>query len=1109
MASWLVSSGDQGIALASEEGSCDRSPSAWVDSNPGLGPSKGSTDAATQPAPTSRAQETSPTPVRTPVVLMNTFLKKLLPARSLQPLEVVVRTHGSLALAAFLALAPAVIPAQVPGQSIGAIEGRVVGATNGVALGNARVVVEGMAQETTTDGDGRFRLRGLPAGRAVLNVSYVGYSRQKVEVDVVANDTVQREIPLSFGDRLGGSGGETPVRLAEFTVVEQREITAQALSMNEQRAAPNLTNVVAIDEYGDLGQENVGDFLRFLPGITVGSAGLTASEISVRGLPSDTTQIMVDGNIVTGSEAGRVVPPHMVSLANVTRAEVTKVPTPDAPAGGLGGTVNLKRRNAFERKSPLLSYSVYQLFNTDSGITFGGGPRGQLPGVSPEFHEPSWSLSYIHPINDRLGVTAGAGTTWRKRGLDGRTENPTWNLVDLVQRTSQYSHLRSIVKTRTGQVGADWRVGPRTTLSANFEYKDRWVMVPRDILLINYGAGAVGDATFSQGAAVGVGSVTMGGPSNQLTKNVSRIGSLRHLHRGDGWEVSASGAVSNASSRTRDLGNGHFNSVTATLTNLIVRGDGIGEGGATIPTRYTVTDRAGRPVSIHDGANYAITNATSNEVDSASESVQARIDLQRDFRAVSLRVGAAFNRQERDRRAASVTYTFQPNGSSAAADRLAGKFDVFDHDYNARTGTFYGQPGNWISVAKGYELFRQHPDWWVENAATSHINRVNASSLLREDIAAAYLRADFNLLANRLRLVTGARYEETATEGWGRLNDPTARYVRDAAGNIVRNAAGQPVFRSADALVRAQQQYVDRGAYASRSYDGLYPSLNGTYRFSDELLLRVGYARTIGRPNLAFIIPGVTVPDSEAPSPRTFTVVNTGLRPWRASNYDLSLESYQFKGGFGSIGVFQKDITDFFNVVTTALTPELIDLYEIPESEVGPGDLVSTRTNGGNARIRGVEFMYRQRLQFLPWAFGRSLQVFVNYNQLKLGGNRDSDFGSFTPSNWAWGISLIRPRWSLKFNDSYQGEIRRTPVAISAVNGIPANTYDYQGERRRLSLSAEYSLSRRFSLFGSWADIGGLDVYSRRYAPGTPEYARITNFGDVGSTLTVGVKGDF
>lgn len=1019
------------------------------------------------------------------------------------------RSRWSLALAAILALSQATKAAQDLGPRSGAIEGRVVGAATGAGLGNARVVVEGTDIETSTDRDGHFRLRGLAPGKAMLTVSYVGYERQKVDVDVVANTTAQREIELLLSGRAGGAAAETPVRLAEFTVVEQREITAQALAMNEQRAAPNLTSVVALDEYGDLGLENVGDFLRFLPGLTVGSAGLTASEISVRGLPSETTQVMVDGNVVTSSEAGRVVPPHIVSLANVNRAEVTKVPTPDAPAGGLGGTVNLKRRNAFERKSPLLSYSVYQLLNTDSGITFGGGPRGQLPGVSPRYHEPSWTLTYILPVSDRFGLTAGVGSTWRKRGQDGRNETPTWNLVSLFQRASQYSHLRSIVKTRTGQVGGDWRVGPRDTLSANFEYKDRWVMVPRDVLAINYGTGAVGDATYVQGAATAVGSVTMGGASNQLTNNVNRIGSLRYVHRGDGWELTASGAVSAAASRTRDMGNGHFNSVVATLSNLVIRGEGIGENGATIPTRYRVTDRAGQRLNLLDGANYTINTAASNESDSESESVQARVDLQRDFRGFSLRIGAAFNRQDRDRQAGGVTYNFQPNGSAAAADRLAGKFDVFDRAYNASTFTFYGEPGNWISVAKGYDLYRQHPDWWVESPVTSYINRVNGSTLLREDIAAAYLRADVNLLANRLRWVVGARYEETTTEGWGPLNDPTARYVRDAAGNIVRTSAGQPVFRSSDALVRAQQQYQERGARASRRYGGLYPSLNGTYQFSDALLLRVGYARTIGRPNLSFIIPGVTIPDSESASPRTFSVVNTGLRPWQAQNYDLSLESYEFKGGFGSIGVFQKDITDFFNLVTTELTPDLAAQYGIPAGEVAPGDLLATRTNGGSARIRGLEFMYRQKLQFLPWGFGRSLQVFVNANKLKLDGDRESDFGSFTPSNWAWGISLIRPRYSIKFNASYQGEIRRTLVAASAANGIPANTYNYQGERRRLSLSAEYSLSRRFSLFGSWADIGGLDSYSRRYAPGTPGYARISNFAELGSTLTVGIKGDF
>lgn len=1012
-------------------------------------------------------------------------------------------------LALWLAMGPLSILAQQPSASTGAIEGRVVNATTGTALGNARVMVEGTLLETMTDEDGRFRLRGVAAGRLNLLVSYVGYDRKSLSMDVLPGDVVRADVALVLGGSLGAASEEDLVELAAFTVVEQREMTAQALSMNEQRAAPSIRSVVALDEYGDLGQENVGDFLRFLPGLTVGSAGLTANEISVRGLPGDTTQVMVDGNLVTSAEAGRVVPPHVVSLGNVNRVEVTKVPTPDMSAAGLGGTVNLKRRNSFERAKPLVSYSVYQLLNTDSGITFGGGPRGQLPGVSPKYHEPSWSLSYIHPVNDSFGVTASLGSTWRKRGLRGRNESPTWNLVNGFQRVSQYSHLRSIVKTRTGQVGADWRVSPRDTLSVNFEYKDRWVMVPREVLQINYGAGAFGDSTFTQGAASGVGSVTMSGGASSKTTNVNRMASARYVHRRDGWEFSASGAASTATSRTRDLGNGHFNNISGNITNLVIRGEGIGEGGAAIPTRYTATDRAGRPVDIFDGSRYTINTATSNEADSETESIQTRIDLKRDFEHVSIRIGGAFNSQERDRLAGSTTYNFRPNGSAAAADRLGGLFPLFDEAYNATTMTVYGNRGHWLNVGKAYELFQQHPDWWVENEVTTHTNRVNNSRKLKEEITAAYVRVDFRLMQNRIGVVTGFRHEGTMTEGRGALNDPTARYVRDSAGNIVRNNAGQPVFISNDPLERARQQFQERGAYNKRRYDGIYPSLNGTYTFTDELLLRVGYARTIGRPNLNFIIPGVTIPDSEAPSPRTFTVVNTGLRPWTADNYDLSVESYQIKGGFGSIGIFQKDITDFFNVVTTEATPELVALYGIPTSEVDPGDMISTRTNGGDARIRGVEFMYRQRLQFLPWAFGRSVQVFVNANKLKLSGDRESDFGSFTPSNYAWGVSLIRPRYSIKFTESYQGEIRRGLVGVSAANGIPPNTYGYQGERRRLSLSAEYSLTKSFVIFGSLTDIGGLDSYSRRYAPETPKDLRTNSFSELGSTLTVGIKGEF
>lgn len=1009
-----------------------------------------------------------------------------------------------------VAVNPLPVHAQpVPASGTGVVEGRVFDAQTGMALTNARISVDDGEAETTADENGRFRLRGVGAGRVTVTAAYVGYGRKSAQVDVPPDGVVRQEFDLALSNRAGASNQESVVELEAFTIVEQREVTAQALAMNEQRSAPNIKNVVALDEYGDLGQENVGDFLRFLPGITIGSAGLTASEISVRGMPSDTTQLMVDGVLVQGAETGRVVPPHVVSLGNVSRVEVTKVPTPDTPASGLGGTVNLKRRSAFELPEAVFTYQIYQLLNTDSGITFGGGPPGMLPGVSPKYHEPSWSVAYLNPLTENFGVTGSGGFTWRKQGLRGRNQTPTWNLVDGFQRQSQHTHIRSIVETNTAQIGFDLRIKEKHTLAFNYEYKDRWVMVPRDQLVINFGTGATGNATQTQGAANGVGTATMGGGSNQKTTNHNRIASLRYVFRHEDWELSANVARSTYSLRAQDMENGHFNNVSSTISNLVIRGEGIGVDGSAIPTIFTARDRAGQTVNIYDGAAYTINSATSNKRDTENETLQARVDLKREFDDFSLQLGAMLNQQDRDHRARSRTFTFRPNGSTNAADRLAGRFDVFDPVYNAATQSVNGVQANWISVAKAYELFQQNPDWWVENLATSHTNVVNNSTRLVEEISAFYLRADYRALANKLWLVAGVRYEGTMTEGWGALNDPNARYVKDASGAIVRDGGGQPVFITADALERARQQYQERGAYNKRRYDGLYPSFNGTYNLTDDLLLRVGYARTIGRPNLSFIIPGISIPEEDAVSPRTFTAVNTSLRPWTGDNYDLSLESYQIKGGFGSVSLFQKEIKGFFNVVTTELTPALAADFGIPDGTYDRGDLLSTRTNGGDASIRGIEFMYRQRLQFLPWAFGRSLQVFVNATRLKLSGDREADFGSFTPSNFAWGVSFIRPRYSVKFTSSYQGEIRRELATVSAANGIPADTYNYDGSRERLSVSAEYSFFKQLSVYASWANIGGLDLVNRRYAPSTPEYARQASFTEAGSLLTLGIKGEF
>ncbi|MES2696415.1 MAG: TonB-dependent receptor, partial [Verrucomicrobiota bacterium] len=423
-----------------------------------------------------------------------------------------------------------------------------------------------------------------------------------------------------------------------------------------------------------------------------------------------------------------------------------------------------------------------------------------------------------------------------------------------------------------------------------------------------------------------------------------------------------------------------------------------------------------------------------------------------------------------------------------------------------------GQPMRWISVTKLYQLFQSQPGLFVLDEALAHQNSVTTSRRLNETISAAYLRSDVRLFKNRLWLVGGVRFEKTEDEGWGPLNDPTAQYQKDANGRVVdgnpTTVGVQPIFLTNDLLARARQRYVERGTHAEQDYDGLYPSLNASYSITENLMVRAAYARTIGRPNVSAVVPSATFTEPNVAAP-TITVTNAGLKPWTADSYDLTLESYHLKDGFGSIGVFQKNITDFFGSVRTLATPELLDLYGLPNDPAYLGYEIVTTTNVGDAKITGVEFSYRQSLTFLPkWAQG--FQVFFNGTKMKLSGSTTADFTGFNPSSYAGGINYIRPRYFIKLTCTHQGETRRGAVAVSAANGIPAGTFNYQDARTRWSLSAQYSLSRRFALYGSMTDIdGGFNPSTLRYAPGTPDYAKPQRYQELGSTIMLGVKGNF
>jgi len=244
------------------------------------------------------------------------------------------------------------------------IEGRVQGTANGAALNNARVVVEGTTIEALTDANGVYRLGNVPAGSVRLRVSYTGMESQSALVATTAGATAKRDFALAIPTSQTTLDERAPVKLESF-VVESTALSAAAAALNEQKMAPNIKNVVVLDEIGDLGDGNIGEYLKYTPGISIVFAPQTAGSASIRGLPASGVVFMVDGAEVSSPSPDRSFDLAASSSGSVDRIEVTKVPTPDRPANAVGGTVNIIGKSGFNAKKPTLKLNTYGAYNSD------------------------------------------------------------------------------------------------------------------------------------------------------------------------------------------------------------------------------------------------------------------------------------------------------------------------------------------------------------------------------------------------------------------------------------------------------------------------------------------------------------------------------------------------------------------------------------------------------------------------------------------------------------------------------------------------------------------------------------------------------------------------
>jgi TonB-dependent receptor len=158
-----------------------------------------------------------------------------------------------------------------------------------------------------------------------------------------------------------------------------------------------------------------------------------------------------------------------------------------------------------------------------------------------------------------------------------------------------------------------------------------------------------------------------------------------------------------------------------------------------------------------------------------------------------------------------------------------------------------------------------------------------------------------------------------------------------------------------------------QGVSIKHHYDGVLPALNIAFYVRPDLVARFSANRDISRPALSDLAAAGSI--DPTPFGGGLSIGNPNLKPFTADSVEGSLEYYDGRSGFVSLGAFYKKMNSFISGMTTSM-PYSQTGY--PLSFLLPGQTgsiiynVTQPTNVSGADIKGIEVAFQRDFDFLP-----------------------------------------------------------------------------------------------------------------------------------------------
>ena len=915
-------------------------------------------------------------------------------------------------------VAALLVASQVVVAQSGQVKGRVTDAKTGEALPGANVIVVSTTVGASTDLDGRYTLRNVPQGTQLLKVTYIGYLDKSVGVTVVDGETVEQDFTLT----------QEAIEGEEVVVTAQAQ--GQNAAINQQLSSNTITSIVSRDRIKDIPDVNAAESVGRLPGVSINRSGGEATTVTIRGLEPKYNLVTVNGvrlpssgddrntsllsSVVNNQTApgtvrfggnDRSVDLSLIASNALDGIEVKKSITPDMDADALGGTIDLKLREA----PPGLQFAIAgqggynQLqnyygnynFSVNTSNRFLGDDLGVILSVNADHYDRSadkFTGNYTrYPGSDSLNYIQN----FNMREEKGIRERTGGNL--LLDYSIPFGKVNGSVLFNKLRSKAIYRVN-------NYNLEDR-----RHYYDLEDRHGTTDVFALSVGAKQDYGWI-------QFDAGLSRNGS---------------------ESESPDERAYHF-SHEAAAYNLMGR----------MPNDPSLTPADVVPMAIYDTSHTLFADGYRFDTRRNEYQTTVQMNVSSPFRVGDIfsgyvKAGGKFRqldrRNDEDVRGidgrqygAGITLTtlvatlsrMYPNDwnfqrdSALISVRQGLPITPFLYGYS-RDNFLNGQYPLGFAVDPGktnqlMEAMMQLPGVLYQRYVIQSLGRDYTGV---ERYQAAYAMADMNI-GDYITLLPGIRWEKDYSTYTGqRFRQPT----------------GNP-----DVPPPELESLV-----ANRKNEYWLPMIHLTLKPIDWLKVRMAFTKSIARPGYNLYTP-ITYISSDQ---KSIVAANADLKPSVSKNFDAAVSVFDNSIGLLTLSGFYKEINDLIFSSRYNIAPsQFLDPppgSNIPDSWTSSSPTIYSypMNNKSPGYVRGVELEWQTHFWYLP---GVLKGLVLNVNYTRSGSNVDIHYFVFRDS-------IIRPVPRI---------VKKIPVdtsSASRVQGQPANIlnvtlgYDFEGFSARLS----------------------------------------------------------